>query len=510
MRPLRKNSILFSFTLVLLILGLQGPAFGQAGVYAEKKFVFDYLSQAEQFQKFAKISDAIWSYAELGLQEHKTAKLMIETMEKAGFKVEKGLAGMPTCYVASYGSGKPVIGILAEFDALPMLSQKGLVPKQDPVIAGAPGHGCGHNQMGSASMAAAIAVKEAMVKYGLKGTIKLFGSPAEETLISRPYMVRAGLFKDVDAVIDNHADSVFDSGYGITGTAMYSTIFTFKGKTAHAGLQPWDGRSALDAVELMNVAVNMMREHLFYTNRTHYVITEGGEAPNVIPDKASVWYFVRNSDDKVESDHERIINAAKGAALATGTQLTQVRVLTGIHQKYSNKAAAELFQKNIDLVGMPKWTDEEQAFAKALQKELGRPEVGLSTQVGKITLPPAVFVGGGSTDVGDVSLVAPLATIRFPGRVPGAINHHWSTTAGNFGSIAWKALNYGAKAIAASAIDLMTQPGELQKLRAEFEETTKKYPYKSYLLPDSTPPLEMYDELMAKFRPQMEKFYLQP
>ena len=192
MRQLRKNSILFSFTLVLLILGLQGPAFGQACVYAEKKFVFDYLSQAEQFQKFAKISDAIWSYAELGLQEHKTAKLMIETMEKAGFKVEKGLAGMPTCYVASYGSGKPVIGILVEFDALPMLSQKGLVPKQDPVIAGAPGHGCGHNQMGSASMAAAIAVKEAMVKYGQKGTIKLFGSPAEETLISRPNMVRAG------------------------------------------------------------------------------------------------------------------------------------------------------------------------------------------------------------------------------------------------------------------------------------------------------------------------------
>jgi aminobenzoyl-glutamate utilization protein B len=495
---------------VVLVSGVSSQVSGQDDIYAEKKFVLNWLNQPQQFEKFGKISDAIWSYAELGLKEYKSSKLMIETLEKAGFKVEKGLAGMPTCFVATYGSGKPVIGILAEFDALPMLSQKGRVPKQDPVVAGAPGHGCGHNMMASAAMGAAIAVKESIKKHGIKGTIKLFGSPAEETLISRPYMVRAGLFKDVDAVIDNHADSTFNSMYGITGTAMYSTIFTFKGKTAHSGLQPWDGRSALDAVELMNMAVNMMREHFFYTNRTHYVITEGGEAPNVVPDKASVWYFVRNSDDKLESDYQRIVNAARGAALATGTELEKVRVLTAIHQRYSNKAAAELFQKNIELVGMPKWTEEEQTFARALQKDLGKKETGMPAQISKIETPPVVFVGGGSSDVGEVSLVAPMATIKFPGRASGAISHHWSTAACNYGSTAWKGLNAGAKAMAASAIDLLTRPDELKKLQVEFVETSKKYPYHSYLPAEATPPLEMYDELMGKFRPQMEKFYQEP
>jgi len=327
--------------------------------------VLDWLSQPQVLEKFGKISDAIWSYAELGLQEFKSSKLLADTLEQAGFTVERGLAGMPTCFVASYGSGKPVIGILGEFDALPMLSQKGRVPTQDPVADGAPGHGCGHNTMCTASAAAAISVKQAMQKHGFKGTIKVFGSPAEETLISRPYMVRAGLFKDVDAVIDNHSGSGFATSYGTDGDAMYSTIFTFKGRTSH-GASPWTARSALDAVDIMNVATNFLREHLFYTYRMHYVITEGGEAPNVVPDRASVWYYVRNSDDRLEDMYERVINCAKAGALATGTELTAVRCLTAVHQRHGNKAAAELFEKNIQLVGMPAWTEEEQAFAKAL------------------------------------------------------------------------------------------------------------------------------------------------
>ncbi|GAF99180.1 unnamed protein product, partial [marine sediment metagenome] len=216
-------------------------------------------------EEFGMISDAIWSYAELGLHEFKSSKLLADILEQAGFKVERGLAGMPTCFIASYGSGKPVIAILGEFDALPMISQKGRVPKQDPLLKGAPGHGCGHNTMGTAGTAAAIAVKQALDKYGFQGTIKFFGSPAEETLISRPYMIRAGLFDDVDAVIDNHSSSGFGTSYGRDGNAMFSTIFTFKGKTAHGAGAPWGGRSALDAVEIMNVATNFLREHLFYT-----------------------------------------------------------------------------------------------------------------------------------------------------------------------------------------------------------------------------------------------------
>ena len=387
-----------------------------------------------------------------------------------------------------------------------MISQKGRVSTQDPLIKGAPGHGCGHNAMGTAASAAAIAVKQAMDKFGIKGTIKVFGSPAEETLISRPYMIRAGLYEGIDAVIDNHSSSGLSTGYGTGGNALFSTIFTFKGKTAH-GASPWGGRSALDAVELMNIATNFLREHLFYTYRMHYVITEGGEAPNVVPDRASVWYFLRNTDERIEEMYEKVINCAKAAALATGTELVSPRCLTAIHQSHRNKAAAELLQKNIELVGMPKWSDEEHAFAKALQKELGKEEKGMPTEVDTLKAPQSVFVGGASSDVGDVTLIAPTATVRFPGTSPGAIGHHWSKVACGYGSTTWKGLNAGAKVMAASAIDLLTKPSELKKLRDEFEEYEKEHPYKSFLPEDAVPPLDLNEELMKKWRPIMEKYY---
>ena len=288
-----------------------------ANIPPEKKNVLDYLNQTETIEKYGKISDAIWSYAELGLEEYRSAGLLSKTLEKEGFTVETDLAGMPTCFVATYGTGKPVIGILVEYDALPMISQKGRVPYREPLIDGAPGHGCGHNLMGTASIAAAVAVKQSMEKFNISGTIKVFGSPAEENLISRPYMIRAGLFDGVDAVIDNHSSTGFSTAYGVGGTALFSSIFTFRGTTAHSGGSPWDGRSALDAVELMNVATNFLREHLHYSSRMHYVILEGGEVPNVVPDKASVWYYVRNTDERIEEMYDRVVNCAKAAALAT-------------------------------------------------------------------------------------------------------------------------------------------------------------------------------------------------
>ena len=504
---LRKN-MKYSIFIAILILFSDLVSIYAQNTESEKKFVLDWLNQPKNIEKFGKISDAIWSYAELGLQEYKSSKLLADNLEKAGFKVERGLAGMPTCFVASYGSGKPVIGLLGEFDALPMISQKGRVPKQDPLIEGAPGHGCGHNTMCTAASAAAIAVKTAMEKFKIKGTIKVFGSPAEETLISRPYMIKAGLFEDVDAIIDNHNSNDFSTLYGVEGSAMFSTIFTFKGKTAH-GASPWAGRSALDAVEIMNVATNYLREHLFYTHRLHYVIIEGGEAPNVVPDKASVWYYVRNSDRTVEETYGRVVNCAKAAALATETELVSIRCLTAIHQSHRNRTLAELFQKNIELVGMPEWSDEENAFAKALQKELGKKEEGMPTKVDSLKPPSEVFVGGASSDIGDVTLIAPTSTISFPGNVPGAIGHHWSYVAGNYGSTAWKGLNAGAKAIAASAIDLLTKPEELKKLRDEFETYTKEHPYKSFLPEDAVPPLDLNKELMEKWRPMMEKYYIE-
>jgi aminobenzoyl-glutamate utilization protein B len=496
----------------ILVLGLAASPFGQTPVKAkvkvkiekEKRLVLDWLAQPSVVEKFGQISDAIWSYAELGLQEVRSSKLLADTLEEAGFKVERGVAGMPTAFVASYGSGKPVIGLLGEFDALPMLSQKGRVPTKDPIIDGAPGHGCGHNTMCTAAAAAAIAVKEAMDKYKLPGTIKVFGSPAEEIVASRPHLIRAGLFADVDAVIDNHSGSGFGTSYGRGGNALFSVIFSFRGRTAH-GASAWGGRSALDAVEITNVATNYLREHLPVNMRMHYVVLEGGEAPNVVPDKAAVWYYVRNSDERVEEMYERVLNCAKAGALASGTELQPIRFIAAVHQQHANKAAAEIFQKNIELVGMPAWTEEEIAFAKALQKELKVPESGMPTKVDPLREPRGDSIGGGSSDVGDVTLVTPTASIRFPGQVPGAIGHHWSSVATNFGSTAWKGLNAGAKAIAASAIDLLTKPEELKKLRVEFEEYTKKFPYKSFLPEDAKPPLDINEELMKKYRPLMEK-----
>ncbi len=508
MKNILIKKLVLSGLLVFVFQILFSQSLAKIDISAEKQSVLNHLAQPEVIEKYGKISDAIWSYAELGLQEFKSSALLAKTLEDAGFKVERGLAGMPTCFVASYGSGKPVIGILGEFDALPMLSQKGRVPEQDPLIEGAPGHGCGHNTMCTAAAAAAIAVKQAIDEYKIQGTIKVFGSPAEETVISRPYMIRAGLFDDVDAVIDNHSSSKFITSYGKGGNALFSTIFTFKGKTSHSAGAPWSGRSALDAVEIMNVATNFLREHLHYTHRMHYVVMQGGEAPNVVPDRASVWYYVRNTDDRLENMYERVINCAKAAALATGTELAEVRCLTAIHQKHANKAAAELFQKNIELVGMPEWSEEEHEFARKLQENLGRKVQGMPTAVDSLRKPSRVFVGGGSSDVGDVSLVTPLATIRYPGAVPGAIGHHWSIVAGNYGSTAWKGLNAGAKAMAASAIDLLTKPEELKKLRDEFEAYSKDHPYKPFLPEDSEPPLDLNEELMKKWRPLMKDYYL--
>ena len=476
-------------------------------LYKSKKNAIDYLGDNQVIKKFGVISDSIWNFAELGMQEFRSSAILIRTLEQEGFHVEKGVAGMPTCFVATYGSGKPVIGILGEFDALPGLSQKALSPVQLPLVKGAPGHGCGHNMMGTAGVAAAIAAKKSMEENNLHGTIKFFGSPAEETLISRPYMVRDGVFNDVDAVIDNHASSELETAYGVSGNAVISVIYSFKGKTAHAAGAPWDGRSALDGVELMNVATNYLREHLYYSFRLHYIITDGGEAPNVVPDKASVWYYIRNTDERLEDMAKRVLDCAKGAAIASGTTLDTVTVLSAIHQKHCNKGLAEAIQRNIELIGMPERTEEEQTFAKALQKELGKKETGYTLTIQKLKDPSTSDAGGASSDVGDVTLIVPTATVNFPSGVPGAIGHHWSLVTCNLGTSAWKGMNTGAKVIAATTIDLLTKPDLLAKIKKEFELQVKEHPYKSFLPSGAKPPLYLNRELMEKYRVQMSEHY---
>ena len=478
-----------------------------AQVSKEKQFALDWLRQPSVLEEYGRISDAIWSYAELGLQEHRSSALLIKTLRSAGFSVAEEQAGMPTCFVASYGSGEPAIGILAEFDALPMISQQARQPRQEPVVAGAPGHGCGHNLMGAAATAAAIALKHTMEEFDLPGTVKLFGSPAEEMLVSRPFMIRAGLFDDIDVVINNHASSQFGTAYGVQGSALYSVIYTFQGKTAHSAGGPWNGRSALDAVEIMNVATNYLREHLHFTHRMHYVVVDGGEAPNVVPDQASVWYFLRNTDERLPEMYQRVLNCAKGAALATGTELTDVRVMAAVHQSHHNRELATLMTRNIDLIGMPQWTEEEQYFARSLQMELGSRPAGMPGRTSKLKRPPEVFTGGASSDHGDVTLVVPTATIRFPGIASGVRGHHWSTVACGFGSTAHKGLNAGAQAMAATGVDLLTKPAYLRRIRREFDEYTQKHPYQSFLPPDAEPPLDINEGRMRQYRPLMKAFY---
>ena len=499
----------FIFTAATVFLSLsgtfaqvknEGSFLGKADLYKAKKNAIEYLSDSLVIRKFGNISDSIWQFAELGMQEFKSSAILIRILEKEGFFIEKGIAGIPTCFIASWGSGKPVIGILGEYDALPMLSQKPLSPVKDPVITGGPGHGCGHNTMGTAGVAAVIALKRSMELNNIRGTIKFFGSPAEETLISRPFMVKAGVFDNVDAVIDNHASSGFGTEYGVIGSAVMSIVFSFKGKTAHSAGAPWSGRSALDAVELMNVSTNYLREHLFYTNRMHYVITEGGETPNVVPDKASVWYYLRNTDERLDEMFRRVVDCARGAALASGTELDTVNVITAIHQRHLNKGLAETIQKNIELIGMPEWSEDENSFAKLLQKELGEKETGYPLIINPLKEPPSIQVGGSSSDVGEVTLLAPTATVSFPVGIPGSIGHHWSTVTSGFGKAAWKGLTAGAKVIASTALDLFTKPKLLEDINEEFKLYSKTHPYKSFLPEGAVPPLDLNKALMDKYR----------
>jgi aminobenzoyl-glutamate utilization protein B len=355
---------------------------------------------------------------------------------------------------------------------------------------------------------AAISLKGIMEQKGLNGTLKVFGSPAEEILASRPYLVRAGLFKDVDVVLDCHGDSAFKVAFGMEGTAMYSFIVNFYGKTSHAGSFPWMGRSAVDAVELMHAGTERMREHLPVTQRTHWVTTEGGETPNVVPDRASTWYYVRDLDENVKSNFRWVLDCAKGAALMTQTT-HEVKVIAAVHQRFGNRTLAELVFNNIKAVGKVQYTDEEEAYARALQKEAGYPVKGMDYPL-QLTSPDTEPLRGGSSDVGDVTLMAPTVSMRFPVRVPGSPSHHWTVVSAGVTSIAHKGITAGAKVTTFSAYDLLTNPEELAKIRVEFGNLAKERPYKSFLPEGAQPPLDVYSKLMAKYRGAMEPFYLHP
>lgn len=450
-----------------------------------KKEAFSWLDT--NMAELAKINEKIWSYAEVAMEEYESAELLASYLEKKGFKVTRGVASMPTAFVAVYGSGEPVIGILAEYDALPGLSQKP-VPSKQPVEEGKPGHGCGHNIFGTASTAAAVAMKEVMEKQKLSGTIKLFGCPAEETVVGKVFMARDGVFDGLSCCIQWHPSSVNGVSLG-SSNALNQFEVEFFGETAHAAGDPWRARSALDAIELTNIGLNYLREHLKPTARIHYVILDGGDAPNVVPDYARAWYYVRDINrESAEKDYERVLKIIEGAAKMTET-IYKIRFISGVHEMLSNRPGNEIVYSNLLLVGPPQFTEEEQVYAKEIQKNLGIEEKGLKKEIEPFKLPQRSW-GGGSTDVAEVSWLTPTTSLGVAFKPEGTPGHHWAAVACGGMSIGHKAMITAAKVMAASGIDFLTNPGIIKKMRAEWMERKEGKEYKSPLPVDLEPPVK--------------------
>ncbi|MDO7843063.1 amidohydrolase [Sphingomonas sp. CA1-15] len=455
--------------------------------------------------------DQIFSYAEPGFQEFKSTRYIADLLEKEGFKVEFGVAGIPTAFKATWGEGGPLIALGSDIDCLLGVSQYPGTGKLTPMVAGAPGHGEGHNSGMPLIVAAAIAAKDVMTKHGIKGRLLIWPGIAEELLATKAYYVRDGLFKGVDANIFTHVASGFQTGWGEMGNnGLVSVEYTFHGKTAHAAGDPWDGLSALDAVEIMDTAWNFRREHLPVTQRSHYVITNGGGQPNVVPDLATVWYYFRERTFKSVADLYKTGNeVADGAAKATGTTVEH-RILGYAAPNYGNKPLAEAAYENIKLVGMPKWTAEDQAFTKTVQTTLGRPVKPLATTVGELSTPASRprSIGGGSDDVGDIMWTVPSITIGFPSNIPSMIGHNKTSAMAMATPIAHKGAVAGAKAVAMTVLDLMTTPKLIAEAKGfqknvQFKEDT----YAPLISATDKPAIWLNHDVMEKLRPSMEKFY---
>ena len=472
----------------------------------DKGYAFNWIENNKEL--IVEMSDKIWDFAELGLIEFKSSALLADELEKNGFRVERGIAGMPTAFVATWGEGNPVIGIMGEYDALPGLSQK-RVPWEETLEKGKPGHACGHNVHGTSGMAAAIAVKKVMEKQNRKGTIKFFGSPAEENFSGKVFMVREGYFNDVDAVISHHPSTMNDVSL-MSCLAVNSVKFHFYGKASHAGGSPEQGRSALDAVELMNIGVNYLREHVIQDARIHYVIEKGGDQPNIVPPYARSWYYVRAPErDQMEFIYNWILEIAKAAATMTRTDV-KTEFIEGSYNVIPNRTISELIVKNMHKIGLPKYSEEDLKFAEEIAKTISS-EMKIA-QLKKSKRPrwerlvdkliddefPDPWgegeVSHGSTDVADVSWHAPTVEFGTATWVLGTPAHSWQAVAQNGVGIGHKSLVFAAKVMAATAIDLLTSEDALNKAREEHKQRMGNKKYRSPIPPDHKPPLDIWEK----------------
>lgn len=436
--------------------------------------------------ELTKLSDQIWAYAEPAFQETKSAKALADFAEANGFKVERGVAELPTAFVATYGSGKPIIGILGEFDALPGISQKAQ-PVKEALLEGAAGHGCGHNLFGVGSLAAAISLKELLAQGKLKGTIKFFGTPAEESGNGKVYMARAGLFNDLDICFDWHPGTHTEAAVQ-SSTALIELNVEFFGKAAHAAGDPWNGRSAVDALELFTHGVNMLREHVRPSVRMHYVIQKGGDVPNVVPEYSKAWLWIRDSKRVVmEEVYQRIQEVAKGAATMAGVE-SKVSLLSGTYEILVNRTGGEYMHRNLELLGPISFTEDEQAFAKKIQQVSNAEQIGLDGNIGPFreTLSET---GGGSTDTGDVSWIVPVIRVTATTGAPNTPWHSWAEVACAGMSIGHKGMLHAAKALGMTMVDAFENEQLRAAAKAEFEKRRNGHVYKAYLA--DGPPLNL-------------------
>ena len=480
----------------------------------KREVVVDVESRRDFTQQMV---DSIFSFSELGFQEFETQRYVTGILEEHGFAVEQGVAGIPSGWVATWGSGKPVIALGTDIDGIPQASQKPGVAYREPMIQGAPGHGEGHNSGQAVIVTAALAVKKIMERENLPGTLMLWPGIAEEQLGGKAHYVRAGVFDDVDVVLYCHVGTGLTTSWGDSrGNGLVSVEYLFEGESAHGAGSPWDGRSALDAVELMNIAWNYRREHLRIQQRSHYVITDGGDQPNVVPPTASVWYFFRETDYDQIMRMWRIGDAiAKGAEMMTDTTMTS-RVLGAAWPQHMNKVITEAIFENIKTVGLPKWSDTDQRFARAVQKMLGAEESGLETDVaetvsGQERIPDRERRGGGSDDIGDISWVVPTASLRFPSNISGGQGHNWNKAIAMATPIAHKGATAGAKVHAMTVLDLLLTPELVEGVWDYFNNVqTKDRQYTSFLRPEDEPAIWLNRDIMARFKPELEKYYYDP
>lgn len=497
---------------VLLTASSPTPAAAQAPAELDdwKRQLAESIDARADFT--ADMVDQIFSFAELGFQEFETSRYLVDLLRDNGFTVEEGVAGIPTAWVATWGEGEPKISVGTDLDNIPKASQMPGVACHLPMVEGAPGHGEGHNAGMAVQITAALAVKELMEREGLPGTIQIWPGVAEELVATKAYYVREGVFDDVDIVLYAHVGSNLSTSWGITpGTGLVSAMFTFEGSAAHAGGAPWRGRSAADAANLMEVGWNFRREHLRPPHRSHSIIYDGGDQPNVVPSEASVWFYFREKNYPQIRDLFAIGDSvARGAAMMSGTTLKEVRIIGSAWPGHFNRVVAETMHENIQDVGLPRWSEADQRFARAVQAEVGSRETGLAQELSPLRggLSEEERTAGYADDIGDISWNVPTAVLSFPSNVPGLPGHHWANAIAMATPVAHKGATQGAKAQAMTLLDFMVRPDLVEAAWDYFENVqTAELEYEPFIRPSDEPAIEMNARIMEDFREDLEPWY---